>query len=73
MEPHLANIYESIADAVGDRPALVHGEVTRTWSQFDRCAAQIAAGLMAAGLGLQSKVAYFLYNGPEYLRRSSRR
>lgn len=67
MEPHLANIYESIADAVGDRPALVHGELTRTWSEFDRRSAQIAAGLSSAGLGLQSKVALFLYNGPQYL------
>ena len=67
MEPHLANIYESIADAVGDRPALVHGALTRSWSELDRRSAQIAAGLRGAGLSLQSKVAFFLYNGPEYV------
>lgn len=67
MEPHLANIYESIADVAGDRPALVHGELTRTWTEMDRRAAQIAAGLSSAGLQLQSKVAFFLYNGPQYL------
>ncbi|WP_134323678.1 AMP-binding protein [Cumulibacter soli] len=67
MESHLANIFESMADAIGDRPALVHGELSRTWSDFDRRAAQIATGLGASGLQVQSKVAFFLYNGPQYL------
>ncbi|MEZ5219236.1 MAG: AMP-binding protein [Ilumatobacteraceae bacterium] len=67
MEAHLATLYEAIADAVGDRPALIHGEAVRSWREVDERAARLAAAFGAAGLGVQSKVAFYLFNGPEYL------
>jgi len=36
------------------------------WRDFDRRANALAADLLAAGLGHQSKVAAYLYNGVEY-------
>ncbi len=39
----------------------------RTWSKFDDRAARLAAVLADAGVGPDDKVAFFLYNGPEYL------
>ncbi|MET0457773.1 MAG: AMP-binding protein, partial [Ilumatobacteraceae bacterium] len=67
MEAHLATLFESIADAIPARPALTHGEATRTWAEVDGRAARIAGALAAAGLGPTAKVGLYLYNGPEYL------
>ena len=35
MDMHLASIWESIADAVPDEIALIHGTRARSWSEFD--------------------------------------
>ena len=67
MERHWATIFESISDAIPDRPALTNGTVTRTWREYDDRAARFAAALVRAGLGPDSKVALYLYNGNEYL------
>lgn len=62
-----ANLWESVARAVPDRPALIHGDRVIAWSAFSARADALAAHLVAAGLTRQSKVAAYLYNGPEYL------
>lgn len=67
MELHLASIWESIADAVPDEIALVHGSRVRTWRELDDRAARLASGLRAAGIGEGGKVALDLYNCSEYL------
>lgn len=67
MNMHFATIWEGIADAIGDREALVHGDVRRTWSEFDNRAARLASALAEAGLKPNSKVGLYLYNGNEYL------
>jgi fatty-acyl-CoA synthase len=67
MEMHWATVWESVADAIPDLPAVTNGDVTRTWSEYDTRAARVAAGLTAAGLEPQAKVALYLYNGNEYL------
>jgi fatty-acyl-CoA synthase len=67
MEMHYATIWESIADAMPAAPALTSGSVTRTWGEFDDRAARVAAALTAAGLGPNSKIGLYLYNGNEYL------
>jgi acyl-CoA synthetase (AMP-forming)/AMP-acid ligase II len=67
MQPHLATLFESLADEIGDRPALIHGDTVRSWTEFDDRGARIAAALVEAGLVPQSKVGLYLYNGPEYL------
>ena len=64
---HFATVWESIADVIGDETALVHGESRRTWTEFDQRSARMAAAYVAAGLGHDSKVGLYLYNGNEYV------
>jgi fatty-acyl-CoA synthase len=67
MEMHFATVWESIADAIPDLPAVTHGDTTRTWSEYDDRAARVAGSLDAAGLRPDSKVALFMYNCNEYM------
>jgi acyl-CoA synthetase (AMP-forming)/AMP-acid ligase II len=67
MELHYATIWESIADTIPDATAVVHGDVTRTWAQYDERAACLAAAYTAAGLGPDSKIGLYMYSGNEYL------
>lgn len=60
------DVYEAVAGAVPDAPAQIQGDVVRTWGEFDRRANALAADLLDAGLGQQSKVGVYLYNCPEY-------
>lgn len=62
-----ANLWESVAGATPDRPALIHGQRQIAWKDFDRRANALAKAMVEAGLSKQSKVAAYLYNGPEYL------
>ena len=62
-----ADIWETVAAAVPDRPAQVHGQRSLSWREFDRRANGLARALLDAGLARQAKVAAYLYNAPEYL------
>jgi len=63
---NLADIWESVRDAIPDRVVLVQGNRRRTWNEFDERAARLAAALTEAGLRPGSKVASYLYNSNEY-------
>lgn len=67
MEYHYATIWETIADTVPDRPALVHGGTRRTWAEFDQRAAKLAGAFLKAGLKADSKIGHYLYNCNEYI------
>jgi fatty-acyl-CoA synthase len=67
VEVHLATLWESFADSIGDRQALVCGESRCTWHEFDDRAARLASAFAAAGLKTDAKVGLYLYNGNEYL------
>jgi 3-oxocholest-4-en-26-oate---CoA ligase len=67
MEFHFATVWESLADAMPQRTAVVHGDRRFTWAEYDERSARIAAAFTAAGLGPDSKIALFMYNGNEYL------
>jgi fatty-acyl-CoA synthase len=67
MEMHYATLWESLADAIGDREALVCGKSRRSWSEFDDRAARIGSAFSEAGLKTDSKLGLYLYNGNEYL------
>ena len=67
MEMHYATVWESIADEIGDRTAIVHGAVRRTWTEYDGRSARLAAAFVDAGLQPDSKVGLYLYNSNEYL------
>jgi 3-oxocholest-4-en-26-oate---CoA ligase len=62
-----ADLWEVNADQLPDAPALVQGEVHRTWAELDRRADGVAAWLLGLGVVEQDKVAQYLYNCPEYL------
>jgi 3-oxocholest-4-en-26-oate---CoA ligase len=62
-----ADVFETIAAATPDAPAQVCGSRRFSWSDFDRRANNLAADLLAAGIGEQGKVAAYLTNCPEYL------
>lgn len=66
MEFAFATVWEAIADAVPDRPALVQGEQRISWADYEGRSARLAGALAEAGLGPDSKVALYLYNSPEY-------
>jgi 3-oxocholest-4-en-26-oate---CoA ligase len=67
MELHYATIWESIADTIPESTAVVHGDTIRTWAEYDDRASRIASAYAAAGLGRDSKIGLYLYNGNEYL------
>jgi len=67
MEFHFATVWESLADQLADLTAVVHGTRRFTWKEYDERAARIAAAYTAAGLGPDSKIGLYLYNGNEYL------
>jgi 3-oxocholest-4-en-26-oate---CoA ligase len=62
-----ADIWENVAETLPESLALVHGGVRRSWSEFDRRADSLAQFLLDDGCGYQEKVAFYLYNGPEYM------
>jgi len=62
-----ADLWEVNADELPDAPALVQGEVRRTWAELDSRADGVAAWLLGLGVAEQDKVAQYLYNCPEYL------
>jgi fatty-acyl-CoA synthase len=64
---NFADVWETVADQLGDAPALVHGDHVRTWSEFDRRADNVARWLLGAGVTTQDKVALYLHNCPDYL------
>jgi fatty-acyl-CoA synthase len=64
---NFADVYDAIAAAIPDAPCQIQGDRVVTWGEFNRRANALARDLLDAGLGQQSKVAAYLYNGPEYL------
>ena len=67
MDAHFANVWQVIASEAGDRPALIHGDEVVSWRDYDDRAARLAQALLDLGLGPDSKVALYLYNGIEYV------
>ncbi len=67
MTWHFASIWEAVADAVPDAPALACGEVRRSWRAFEHRGARFASALVAAGLEQGAKVGLYASNCNEYL------
>ena len=62
-----ADVWEQVAAAIPDQPALIQADRTYSWRQFDRRANALAGRLLDLGLGHQAKVGAYLFNAPEYL------
>ena len=67
VEFNLADLFESVADAVPDQPALVSGDRRLTYVQLDRRANRLAHHLESAGIGPGDRFGVQLANGTEYL------
>jgi 3-oxocholest-4-en-26-oate---CoA ligase len=68
LRGNLADLVETVADAVPDRIALAHGVdgTTRTWKELDARTDALAAHL-ARGHAPGDKVAVYSYNRPEFV------
>src|SRR5215475_5266655 len=67
MTMNLGNMWEAVADALGDEVAQIHGEQRESYREFEQRAARLAAALRARGIHPGAKVAMYVYNAPEYL------
>jgi acyl-CoA synthetase (AMP-forming)/AMP-acid ligase II len=64
---NFGDVWETVADALPDAPALTHGARALSWAELDRRADNLGRWLLGAGVGAQDKVALYLYNCPQYL------
>src|SRR3954452_11592869 len=75
MRENIASLLEAVTDALvavdPGRTALVHGERSLTWREFDDRAARLAQHLAEAGVSAGDRVGMALYNSPEYLETFS--
>ena len=62
-----ADVWETVADEISQKTALIHGEQRLSWRDFDCRADGVAQALLDAGLQRQDKVALYLHNGPAYM------
>jgi len=62
-----AEVWEAVADAQPDQPAVVQGGRTVSWAEFDGRADGVARWLLELGAAHQDKVALYLTNCVEYL------
>ncbi|SFN87792.1 MULTISPECIES: acyl-CoA synthetase [Actinomadura] len=66
MEYNHADLFEGVADAIGDRTALICGDRRLTYAELDEHANRLAHHLLDAGVRPGQHVAAQLYNGIEY-------
>jgi acyl-CoA synthetase (AMP-forming)/AMP-acid ligase II len=64
---NLADLYESVADAIPDATALVSGEWRRTFAELDARANQLAHWFLAQGIKPGDHIGVHLYNCDEYV------
>jgi acyl-CoA synthetase (AMP-forming)/AMP-acid ligase II len=64
---NLADLWDTVADAQPDAPAIAWGDRTTSWGEFRRRAEAIGAHLSSATSGPGARVALYLRNRPEYL------
>lgn len=62
-----ADVWETIAEELSDKTALVHGDQRICWREFDSRADGLAQALLDSGLQPQDKVALYLHNAPAYM------
>ena len=65
MLENIADAFEVAADAMGDRIAIVQGDVQRTWRDFEDRSARLASAFAELGVGRGTTVAIDLRNSIE--------
>ncbi|MHB8669574.1 MAG: acyl-CoA synthetase [Acidimicrobiales bacterium] len=67
MEFNLADLFEAVVDAVGDREAIVDGDRRFTYAEVEERANRLAHALADKGVGPGDRVGLWMYNCSEYL------
>ena len=67
MKFNIADLFESLADAIGEREALVCGEQRLTFRHLDERANRLAHRLAARGIGAGDHVGMYLFNCAEFI------
>ncbi|MHB8452738.1 MAG: acyl-CoA synthetase [Mycobacteriales bacterium] len=67
MDFNLADLFEAVAAAVGDREALACGDVRESYAELDARANRLAHYLRGAGIGPGDHVGILLYNSVEWV------
>ncbi|MBR51861.1 MAG: acyl-CoA synthetase [Gammaproteobacteria bacterium] len=67
MNLDFASVWEMISDIIPEKEALICGEKSITWEEYDVMSGKIASALSVAGLGPNSKAGLYLNNSNEYL------
>ena len=66
MHTHFSFLWELVADATPEAPAVVQGARSLSWREYETRSARLAQAFLDAGLTAHSKVGMYLYNSPEY-------
>src|SRR6266542_1425224 len=64
---NLADLFESVADAVPEREAVVAGARRLTYADLEERANRLANWLRSRGVGAGDHVGLYLYNGHEFM------
>ena len=64
---NIATAWEAISDQIGDLTAIYSGENSESWEEFEKRSASLAQTFSQNGLKRDSKIAFYCYNGSEYL------
>lgn len=64
---HFADLFETVARLVPDKPAVIEPGLTRSWRDYEDRAARLAFALVASGIAPDSKVAIYGYNSAAWL------
>jgi len=67
MELNIADLFESVADAIPKRTALVSGKTRHTFADLDERATRLANALRARGVKAGDHIGCYLYNGHEFV------
>ena len=67
MTWQMADIWENIAQAIPDKPAIVDGDKRYSWAEYENRAARVAQVLTDHGLKQGAKLSIYAYNSAEYL------
>lgn len=67
MEFNIADLFESVADAIPERTAIVSGDRRLTYAELEARANRFANFLKSRGVGAGQHIGLHLYNGTEYV------
>ena len=64
---NIATAWEAISDQIGDLTAISTSQGSESWEEFEKRSASLAQTFSQNGLKRDSKIAFYCYNGSEYL------